>query len=104
MTLEAFQRRHVIVHHGGVVSRQYLSNLKKFGPKVALGDDLHVDRQYIRDAATALASVAHSIVMTALMSSTTKSPEERRFVEHEAGGAHLYPADPQPGARRRKLL
>lgn len=85
VTLEAFQRRHVIVHHGGVVSRQYLANLKKFKPKVALGDDLHVDRQYIRDAATALASVAHSIVMTALMTSTTKSPEERKFVEHEAG-------------------
>ena len=84
-TLEIFQRRHVIVHHGGVVSQQYLDALKDFKLSVKVGDDLPVDLDYVQRAADSLAAMAHSIAMAALISSTSKDAREREVVEQEAG-------------------
>jgi hypothetical protein len=48
-TREVFQRRHVIVHHGGRVSRRYLEKLglnEQSGPSI--GSMLDVDADYVR--------------------------------------------------------
>jgi hypothetical protein len=84
-TLEVFQRRHVFVHHGGIVSRQYLEALKNFKMTVALGDELSVDLDYVERAAASLASAAHSVVMCALITSSATDATERREAEREAG-------------------
>ncbi len=84
-TLEVFQRRHVFVHHGGIVSRQYLQALKDFKMTVALGDELSVDLDYVERAAASLASAAHSIAMCALITSSATDSIERRETEREAG-------------------
>jgi len=84
-TLEVFQRRHIIVHHGGTVSQQYLDSLKEFKLAINIGDELPVDLDYVQRAADSLASMAHSIAMAALISSTASDPGEREMAEVEAG-------------------
>lgn len=83
-TIEIFQRRHVVVHHGGLASRQYLKNVKSKSPEINLGDHLHVSLEYVQNAADKLAAVAHSIVLTGLYFSA-KSADSRREVEAKAG-------------------
>ncbi|MDR6574301.1 hypothetical protein J2X60_002960 [Curtobacterium sp. 320] len=61
-TLEVIQRRHLMVHSAGVVSRQYLENLKDFKVEADLHDQLVVDYKYLADATDALFVVALSLV------------------------------------------
>ncbi|WP_329554203.1 hypothetical protein [Streptomyces sp. NBC_00696] len=52
---EVFQRRHVIVHNGGMVSRRYLRNVaQKYSTDVKEGDLLPVDHEYVVRAASEL--------------------------------------------------
>lgn len=44
---EAFQRRHLIVHNGGRVSRQYLRNVPAAQGVVEVGDEVFVTRRYL---------------------------------------------------------
>ncbi|MFF5803030.1 hypothetical protein [Streptomyces sp. NPDC012746] len=45
---EVFQRRHVIVHNGGLASRRYLRNVApRFSAGVSEGDLLQIDRGYL---------------------------------------------------------
>lgn len=83
-TMEVFQHRHVIVHHGGLVSRQYLEALSKYPLTVSLGDHIPVDLARVESAANALACVAHSIAISALTASS-KQPADREEMETEAG-------------------
>jgi hypothetical protein len=48
--LEVLQRRHIIVHNNGQVSRRYLSNVTDRFQKVAVGDVLAVDESYFERA------------------------------------------------------
>jgi hypothetical protein len=84
-TREAFQRRHVIVHHGGVVSHEYLTQLKDYAHEAALSDHLPVDIGYIESAADALAVVAHSATLAAMFSAAKGSKDAQRYAEREAG-------------------
>jgi hypothetical protein len=43
--VEAFQRRHVVIHNGGLVSRQYLSNVPAASSKV--GERLPINHDYL---------------------------------------------------------
>lgn len=47
---EAFQRRHIILHNGGNVSRQYLSRVPGSDATLRVGDPLPVDEEYLRAA------------------------------------------------------
>lgn len=52
---EVFQRRHVIVHNGGMASRRYLRNVApKYSADVVEGDSLPVDHDYVTRAASEL--------------------------------------------------
>jgi hypothetical protein len=84
-TREAFQRRHVIVHHGGVVSHEYLSQLKDYQHQAAIGEHLPVDIGYIESAADALAIVAHSATLAAMFSAAKGSKDAQHYAEREAG-------------------
>lgn len=73
--LESIQRRHVIVHHGGLASRRYLRALNKFPLSVELDSQLPVDLRYLVTAGDAMAAVAHSIVVCGLLKSGEPSKE-----------------------------
>ncbi|MFR9790089.1 hypothetical protein ACL07V_15685 [Streptomyces sp. MB22_4] len=47
---EVFQRRHVIVHNGAKVSRQYLNKVPKPEKGLKVGQDLEVTREYLAAA------------------------------------------------------
>ncbi|WP_432025231.1 hypothetical protein [Streptomyces sp. 1222.5] len=47
---EVFQRRHIIVHNGGRVSRQYLLKAPGVSPKPAIGVKLTVNKGYLEKA------------------------------------------------------
>jgi hypothetical protein len=46
--VEAFQRRHVVIHNGGLVSRQYLSRVPE--ATLALGQRMPIDPAYLQNA------------------------------------------------------
>lgn len=48
--LEAFQRRHVIMHNGGLVSRAYLAKVKFHDEPPKVGQRLPVDAEYLHNA------------------------------------------------------
>ncbi len=43
--VEAFQRRHVVIHNGGLVSRQYVARVR--GTDAKLGERLVIDQEYL---------------------------------------------------------
>lgn len=53
--LEICQRRHLFVHNGGVVNKNYITNCRKIGVNEdnipAMGTRLHADAKYLRSAA-----------------------------------------------------
>src|SRR6266545_3487427 len=50
-TVEVFQRRHIIVHNGGLVSRRYVTKMRGLIEEMPpLGQEMVVDEDYIRDA------------------------------------------------------
>lgn len=75
--VEAIQRRHVIVHHGGLASRRYLRALKGFPMDVALESHLPVNLRYLISAGDAMGAVAHSVVVCGLL----KSKEGKKEIE-----------------------
>jgi hypothetical protein len=60
--LEVFQRRHVIVHNGGRVSRLYMEHTSKIESPPNIGDRLSVDLEYFQKAADMLCIVALALV------------------------------------------
>lgn len=55
---EPIQRRHIIVHNGGRVSHQYLTNTVGMRPDMHVDSLVTVDEKYIRSALDAIACVA----------------------------------------------
>lgn len=82
-TAEVFQRRNIIVHHAGLVSRTYLNELKDFEHDAHLGQHLAVDLEYVQLASDSLGAVAHEIVLEA-MHSASKTAADREWVAREA--------------------
>ena len=59
---EVFQRRHLLVHTGGVVSRPYLGKVSGISQLPKLGERLEVDADYVAHAADLLTEMALGLV------------------------------------------
>jgi hypothetical protein len=88
-TLEVIQRRHLMVHSGGVVSRQYLDNLKQFSVESQLHDQLTVNYEYLDEATDCLFVVALSLVAGATFK-VVKDPEIRKTMEERIANASYF--------------
>lgn len=59
---EAVQRRHIVVHNGGRVSRQYLAKVP--GADIAVGEELRNDRAYLEAAIDAITIFGLRLILT----------------------------------------
>lgn len=64
---EIVQRRHVIVHNSGRVSRLYLEKLGNFNHDAELDDELTVDYAYLRRSADILYLIGYGLVFASCM-------------------------------------
>lgn len=62
--VEVIERRHIVIHHGGKVSRRYLSRVAA-DPKPTLGSDLGLDEAYVRDVLDHLVVFGAMLVVVA---------------------------------------
>jgi hypothetical protein len=62
---EAFQRRHVIMHSGGRVSGEYLAKVRTGGPLPALGSQLSVNGEYLRNVFDQLDATGTAVAVLA---------------------------------------
>ena len=81
--LEIFQRRHVIVHSGGLVSRQYLAKVKS--SSAAIGDTLDVDLEYLSTAADHLVTIGLALGSNAARQLFRRAEGDRDRLEADAG-------------------
>lgn len=78
---EVFQRRHVIVHNGGLASRRYLRNVaSRFSKDVSEGDPLRVDYEYVTKAANEL--LAFGFLLSTAMGMKLAKEEEEFWLGH----------------------
>lgn len=80
ITTEIFQRRHIIVHNGGVVSPQYLAKTLESSSHPKLGEQLSVDRQYLDSAIDQLTVLGLSLVCQ-VMRKLAKNPHHHHQVD-----------------------
>lgn len=59
---EAVQRRHCIVHNGGLASRKYLDSLSDLPLGIKEGDPLHVNGDYLSEAADSIFFIGYSLI------------------------------------------
>lgn len=59
---EAIQRRHIVVHNGGRVSRQYLAKVPDVD--AAIGEELPIDRAYLEAALDAITIFGLRLILT----------------------------------------
>ncbi len=59
---EAVQRRHIVVHNGGRVSRQYLAKVP--GVDAVVGEELRIDRAYLEAAIDAITIFGLRLILT----------------------------------------
>jgi hypothetical protein len=62
ITNEIFQRRHIIIHNGGLVSPQYLAKVTWLSSSPVVGTELKVDLQYLSNALNQLTVLGVSLV------------------------------------------
>ncbi|MGA4947377.1 hypothetical protein [Streptomyces lydicamycinicus] len=78
---EVFQRRHVIVHNGGRASRRYLRSVaERFTADVKVDDNLKVDQDYVRRAATELLNFGYLLSIATCLK-FSKSQDHKDFTE-----------------------
>jgi hypothetical protein len=87
--MELMQRRHVIVHNGGYVSRQYLEKLATFSHKAKLDQHLSVDFDYLTRAADDLFVVAVGLSTAAGFKICSES-DVREAMEYDFGNRCFY--------------
>lgn len=78
--VEIFQRRNVVMHNAGRVSRQYLSKVKQVPESVKLGDRLTVDADYLNRAFDQLDALG---TLTAVMAWGTWDKKDRQVTSFE---------------------
>lgn len=61
-TIEVFQRRHIIVHNGGLVSPQYLAKVAHVPTGLTVGTALRVDIEYLSAALSKIAVLGAALV------------------------------------------
>lgn len=75
--VELFQRRHLVVHNGGIVNSLYLRKVHpRFTEELAVGDRLQIDRDYIDRAITVL-EVAGAYFILEMWKKAEKVSRER---------------------------
>lgn len=79
---EVFQRRHVIVHNGGKVSRQYLNKVPQAPKDLSIGDSLEVSGEYLSDALDQL-YVLGTLMASAVVDRLIKNPEIREVIQKQ---------------------
>jgi hypothetical protein len=72
--VEAFQRRHVVIHNGGLVSRQYLARVPDASIKI--GDRLAIDHDYLANVFDQL-DVLGTVLVTLAWGSWRKDERNR---------------------------
>jgi hypothetical protein len=75
---EVFNRRHLVVHTGGVVSREYLQRMEGLSNPPALGQRLEVSAEYLKRAADLLWVVGFSAAANATRKISTEDESVRR--------------------------
>lgn len=78
--LEIFQRRHLLVHNGGVVNRQYMDKLG-FRDGVQIGDKVGVSHKYLSAAIESLTSAGVKLALSNLAKLGSK--DDNTYVEHQ---------------------
>jgi hypothetical protein len=63
VTQEIFQRRNIIVHNDGKVSKLYLSKVPSLPSQPAIGAQVDVDEQYVKDALDQLPTLGLSLIV-----------------------------------------
>ena len=76
---EVFQRRHIIVHNGGLVSPQYMTKMSGRADLPALGTRLRVDQQYLDSAINQLTVLGFSIVDRVMRRLAVNAEQEKRI-------------------------
>ncbi|GAB3122050.1 hypothetical protein [Glaciibacter psychrotolerans] len=77
---EVFQRRHLIVHNGGVVSKQYHERLVGLKDIQPVGDRVIVTAEYLREAADLLCVAAFAVCVGAARKHQ-RGPDELNAIE-----------------------
>ncbi|MFE7640020.1 hypothetical protein ACFU7Z_38945 [Kitasatospora sp. NPDC057518] len=79
---EIFQRRHVIVHNGGIVSRQYLAKVPTTDTSPGLGGRLTVSEGYLLAALDQILTLG-VLLSSAIADSLVRSPSITRAIQAE---------------------
>ncbi|WP_146085315.1 hypothetical protein [Rathayibacter sp. AY1G1] len=77
LLIEVFNRRHVLVHAGGRVSRQYIDSVRHIEPTVVLNSRLEVSFAYLEDSQNRLLIVAIALTQLARVA-IANSPEGKK--------------------------
>jgi hypothetical protein len=88
-TKEVFQRRHMIVHNGGVASDQYVAASKTAAQKGCVGTELRVDPAYLLHASDRVLAIGTYLVL-AVGRKFVKDPESQKALESYVGGVISY--------------
>lgn len=77
---EAWQRRHIIVHNGGRVSRRYLEMIPKSCERPQIGTHLSADQDYLADITSQIDCLG--TILATKCQKKWKSAEEDRLARH----------------------
>ncbi|GAB2652670.1 hypothetical protein GCM10027088_33430 [Nocardia goodfellowii] len=80
--VEVFQRRHLLVHAGGVVNAIYLSNTKGIPDPPEIGHRLRVSSKYLRESVAMLLVAAIKLCVTAARK-FAKSPDADLLIDRD---------------------
>lgn len=96
---EVFQRRHIVVHSGGAVSRLYLERVHHGDEPPQLGEDLPVSADYMRLALDELEVLGHGLIAVARSKWDPENPD-RAAIEVNAAVYDLLRAKRWHEARK----
>ncbi|MGW0054387.1 hypothetical protein [Nocardia nova] len=77
--IEIFQRRHLLVHAGGVVNESYLAKVGSIVDRPKVGDILHVNKDYLRKSIDILMSSAAKLSSGAAMKFVSSEGAKERI-------------------------
>jgi hypothetical protein len=86
---EIFQRRHLLVHNGGIVNRKYLEKLDNLSFPPALGEQLGVNYDYLIGAVECLSTTGVMIVCLVIKGLFPSSQVPSHFVQFATDEATL---------------
>jgi len=87
--LELCQRRHCVIHNGGVVSQSYLEKLKEQGIEstAKIGDRLPITAKYFLDSVSVVFEIGFKLIQVLWRKF---NPEDNKMADHEIVNQPLY--------------